>query len=57
MLSVCLGALLLAMSSRRILSADVGHKGTQLKLTLVLEGNQSVVFKPQWYKPHTTLFT
>jgi hypothetical protein len=44
-----LGAVLKAMATHNITSADVGYKGTQLKLTLVLDNSQTVVFKPQWY--------
>lgn len=40
-----LSSILFAMSSSKILKADVLPKGTQLKLLLVLEGNQKVVFK------------
>jgi hypothetical protein len=43
------GAALHALSHRKITKADVGFKGTQLKLTLELEGGQRVIFKPQWY--------
>ncbi|RUS78169.1 hypothetical protein EGW08_014078 [Elysia chlorotica] len=44
-----LGAILKAMHEGKITQADVGHRGTQLKLTLVLDGKQKVVFKPAWY--------
>lgn len=44
-----LGAVLLAMSSRPIIKADIITKGSQLKLLLLLEGHQSVIFKPRWY--------
>lgn len=43
-----LGSILKAMATRKILSADTGYKGTQLKLTLILEGGQIVAFKPRW---------
>lgn len=43
-----LGSILKAMATRKILSADTGYKGTQLKLTLILEGGQIVAFKPKW---------
>ncbi|GFO00662.1 glycosaminoglycan xylosylkinase [Plakobranchus ocellatus] len=43
------GAILRAMHQGKITKADVGHKGTQLKLTLVLNDEQKVVFKPAWY--------
>ena len=46
---VCTGYVLSAMAKYRITSADVGYRGTQLKMTLVLEGQQQVIFKPQWY--------
>ncbi|KAK3759718.1 hypothetical protein RRG08_064439 [Elysia crispata] len=42
-------AILKAMHKGQITKADVGHKGTQLKLTLVLDDEQKVVFKPAWY--------
>lgn len=32
-----------------MISADVGHRGTQLKLSLLLDGGQRVAFKPRWY--------
>ena len=41
-----LGAVLNAMATRQITSAEVGYKGTQLKARLVLSGQQLVVFKP-----------
>ncbi|KAK6195413.1 hypothetical protein SNE40_000850 [Patella caerulea] len=44
-----LGAVLRAMSTRPITLADVGYKGTQLKMSLLLQGQQRVVFKPKWY--------
>ncbi|XP_013381494.1 glycosaminoglycan xylosylkinase isoform X1 [Lingula anatina] len=44
-----MGAILNALATRPIMAADVGFKGTQLKMTLVLEGNQKAVFKPKWY--------
>lgn len=44
-----IGSILKAMATRKILSADTGYKGTQLKLTLILEGGQIVAFKPRWY--------
>ena len=37
------------MNEARIESADVGHRGTQLKLSIRLEGGQRAAFKPQWY--------
>ncbi|GFR94699.1 glycosaminoglycan xylosylkinase [Elysia marginata] len=37
------------MHQGQITQADVGHKGTQLKLMLVLDNEQKVVFKPAWY--------
>ena len=44
-----LGAVLREMATAPILSADVGHGGTQLKMTLTLSAGQTVVFKPKWY--------
>jgi glycosaminoglycan xylosylkinase len=41
--------LLKALQDVPILSAANAHKGTQLKLNLLVEGNQSVYFKPAWY--------
>ena len=35
------------MATRKIMHAKVGFKGTQLKMVLVLEGGQEVVFKPK----------
>ena len=46
---LCVGYVLSAMAKYRITSADVGYRGTQLKMTLVLDGQQQVIFKPQWY--------
>jgi hypothetical protein len=37
------------MTKSRITFADVGYRGTQLKLVLTLDGQQNVVFKPRWY--------
>ncbi|KAL3870931.1 hypothetical protein ACJMK2_038959 [Sinanodonta woodiana] len=45
-----LGGILKALITRKIISADIGHKGTQLKMTLVLEGGQKVVFKPKRFE-------
>lgn len=45
-----LGCVLHSLKSGKILSADVGYKGTQLKLTLQLEGGQRVIFKPKWFE-------
>ena len=46
---VITGFVLSAMMKYSITSADVGYRGTQLKMTLVLEGQQQVIFKPRWY--------
>jgi len=46
------GYVLSAMAKYRITSADVGYRGTQLKMTLVLEGQQQVIFKPRWYNKY-----
>jgi len=43
------GYVLSAMAKYRITSADVGYRGTQLKMMLVLDGQQQVIFKPRWY--------
>lgn len=40
------GMILEALSYKPIIGAGIGHRGTQLKATLILEGNQKVVFKP-----------
>jgi len=46
---VCyVGYILSAMAKYHITLADVGYRGTQLKMTLVLDGQQQVVFKPRW---------
>ncbi|KAG8555452.1 hypothetical protein GDO81_017705 [Engystomops pustulosus] len=42
-----MGAVLHAMATKKIIRADVGYKGTQLKALLVLDGGQKVVFKPK----------
>ncbi|GAB6018535.1 Glycosaminoglycan xylosylkinase [Chamberlinius hualienensis] len=44
------GAVLNAMSTAEIIKADVGIRGTQLKLTLTLQGGQLAVFKPMRYE-------
>lgn len=44
-----LGAIMHAMATKKIIKADVGYKGTQLKALLILEGGQKVVFKPKRY--------
>ncbi|OBS64645.1 hypothetical protein A6R68_06814 [Neotoma lepida] len=44
-----LGAVMHAMATKKIIKADVGYKGTQLKALLILEGGQKVVFKPKRY--------
>ncbi|XP_071096709.1 glycosaminoglycan xylosylkinase-like [Haliotis cracherodii] len=44
-----LGAILRELATRPIIAADVGFKGTQLKLSLTLKGGQTVAFKPEWY--------
>ena len=46
--SACTGAVLRELSEAQILVADVGFKGTQLKLTLTLSGNRKASFKPKW---------
>ena len=51
-LFLLLGAILRELSHRPITSADVGFKGTQLKLTLILEGGQRVAFKPKRLVPY-----
>ncbi|XP_061169681.1 glycosaminoglycan xylosylkinase-like [Saccostrea echinata] len=45
-----IGSILSEMATRKIISADTGFKGTQLKLSLILEGGQVVAFKPRWYR-------
>lgn len=45
-----IGSILKEMATRKILSADTGYKGTQLKLSLILEGGQIVAFKPKRYR-------
>ncbi|XP_070581641.1 glycosaminoglycan xylosylkinase-like [Ptychodera flava] len=44
-----LGTVLHAMSTAKVIHADVGYKGTQLKLMLTLQGGQYVAFKPMRY--------
>ena len=38
-----------ALQEVPVLAATNAHKGTQLKLNLLVEGNQTVFFKPAWY--------
>lgn len=38
-----------------ILKVDISPKGTQLKLEMLLAGNQTVVFKPKWYARDTII--
>lgn len=38
-----------ALQEVPIVAASNAHKGTQLKLNLLIEGNQTVFFKPAWY--------
>ncbi len=52
-----IGAILQEMHSAPIEKADVGYRGTQLKMLLHLQGNQRVSFKPKWFVfPHVTSF-
>ncbi|XP_045585385.2 glycosaminoglycan xylosylkinase isoform X2 [Procambarus clarkii] len=44
-----LGDVLAALSTAPIIAADVGYKGTQLKVAVMLKGGQRAVFKPKWY--------
>lgn len=44
-----LGDVLAALATAPIIAADVGYKGTQLKVTIILKGGQRAVFKPKWY--------
>lgn len=45
-----LGCVIHSLKSAKILAAENGIKGTQLKLSLILEGGQVVAFKPKWYE-------
>lgn len=38
-----------ALQEVPLISAANAHRGTQLKLNLLVEGNQTVFFKPAWY--------
>lgn len=38
-----------ALQEVPVVAAANAHKGTQLKLNLLIEGNQTVYFKPAWY--------
>lgn len=42
-----LKTILNAMKNAKIISADVGYGGTALKVSLILEGEQEVVFRPK----------
>ena len=46
-LSKDMNNILVALSTYRITKFDVGHKGTQLKAKMILEGDQWTVFKPK----------
>ena len=39
--------ILVALASSPVTQFDLGHRGTQLKATLYLEGGQRTVFKPK----------
>lgn len=41
---------LTALREVPIIGAKNAQKGTQLKLSLQIEGNQTIFFKPAWYK-------
>ncbi|KAK7094860.1 glycosaminoglycan xylosylkinase-like isoform X2 [Littorina saxatilis] len=45
-----LGAVLHAMATAPIIAVDNGFRGTQLKLSMKLAGDQIVAFKPKWYE-------
>ncbi|CAD5116676.1 DgyrCDS5542 [Dimorphilus gyrociliatus] len=47
--SPLISSVLRYLSSAPIVKADFGYGGTQLKITLLLEGGQLAVFKPRWY--------
>ncbi|KAK7070211.1 Glycosaminoglycan xylosylkinase [Halocaridina rubra] len=44
-----LGDILAALSTAPIKAADIGYKGTQLKVSILLKGGQRAVLKPKWY--------
>lgn len=44
-----LGDVLGALATAPIIATDIGYKGTQLKLSIVLKGGQKAVFKPRRY--------
>ncbi|XP_025113161.1 glycosaminoglycan xylosylkinase-like isoform X2 [Pomacea canaliculata] len=50
-----LGAILGALAKGEVTQANINTAGTQLKLTLELEGQQMVVFKPMFYERSTFL--
>ncbi|CAH2005600.1 unnamed protein product [Acanthoscelides obtectus] len=45
-----IGRALYALKNAKILKADLDTRGTQLKFTFILEGDQQVIFKPQFYE-------
>ena len=47
--------LLNSMSTKPIVKALVGYRGTQLKATFILRGEQKVVFKPMRYSRDTVI--
>lgn len=42
--------ILKALQETPLLSAQNSRRGTQLKLNVTVEGNQTVFFKPAWYR-------
>lgn len=46
---------IVALQEAQILAATNSRKGTQLKLNFLLEGNQTVYFKPAWYKRNAVI--
>nr|CAH7761905.1 unnamed protein product [Callosobruchus chinensis] len=45
-----IGKVVYALKNTKILKADLDTRGTQLKFIFTLDGNQQVIFKPQWYE-------
>lgn len=49
------GEVVRALQTDTVQQVDISPRGTQLKLQLLLSGNQTVVFKPRWYDRTTVI--
>lgn len=44
-----MGEVIYGLQNADLIKVNVNRRGTQLKLLMTFTGNQSVIFKPQWY--------